>query len=225
MTIRSKLYGAMAVAVCGFILLAGLGFWGMTQLGDHFDAARAAADDRALALELKYDITDFNGWQTAYGYDNGVSRPIFLRSVDRFRRDLARAKLRLRGRAETHQLGRMQSAFDDFMRLDDQAWAAMQARRFAEVRRLFLGPEIRNFHRAANAADDLAVLEDTRSASDNRQFTDARQSILRLMVIAALVAGVFVAILLVTANDLAKAAEQTLATSGDDEAEPPSHTT
>jgi len=79
MTIRAKLATAIVVAVTGLALTAGVGIWGMNSLGDKFDDVRAAGEAQALALELKYDITDFNGWQTAYGYDDGASRPIFLR--------------------------------------------------------------------------------------------------------------------------------------------------
>ena len=82
MTIRSKLYTAIAVTLAGLALTVGVGIWGMGRLADRFDAVRGAADDRALALELQFGVTDFNGWQTAYGYDNGESRPIFLSSVD-----------------------------------------------------------------------------------------------------------------------------------------------
>jgi CHASE3 domain sensor protein len=221
MAIRTKLYAAMVVAVMGLTLLAGLGFWGMSQLSDHFTAARTAADDRALALELKYDITDLNGWQTAYGYDNGASRPIFLKSVDRFRGDLALARRRLTSPAEQKLLSRTQHGFDDFMQLDAEAFAAVQSRHYNVVRNIFLGPEIRNFQRIADAADELATLEASRSSNENRQFSDARTSNLRLMVIAALLAAAFVAILLVTANDLARAAEQAIP-AADDEPEFPS---
>src|SRR3954447_25934019 len=129
MTIRTKLYGAMVVTAAGLALVVGLGFWGMNRLDEHFGAARRAADDRSLALALKYDITDLNGWQTAYGYDSGVSRPIFLRSVAAFRRDDARARERLSSPAERLQLTRIRAAFNDFMRLDDDAFAAVQAGR------------------------------------------------------------------------------------------------
>lgn len=208
MTIRTKLYGAMLITVCGLALLAAIGFWGMNRLGDHFDTARSAADDRALALGLKYDVTDLNGWQTAYGYDAGASRPIFLRSADVFRRDLARAHAELTSPAERSLLGRVQLAFDDFMRLDDSAYAALRAGRDQRVRAILLGPEIQNFQHAAGAADRLATLEAARSASENQHYSDARREILRMMVIAALVAGLFVLILLVTANDLARLAER-----------------
>ena len=96
MTIRAKLLTAIVVAVAGLALTAGVGIWGMSRLGTKFDSVREAGEARALALELKYDITDFNGWQTAYGYDNGASRPIFLSSVVQFRVDLSTAKRELR---------------------------------------------------------------------------------------------------------------------------------
>jgi hypothetical protein len=170
MTIRAKLYTAIVVAAAGLAVTAGVGIWALTHLSDRFDAVQGAADDRALALQLKFDVTDFNGWQTAYGYDGGRSRPLFLASVARFRADLARAKQRLRRPQETRLLARVEDAFADFMRLDAVAWTALQAGLTAQVRRLFLGPEIANFHRAATAAQQLAVVEDTRAAGEERSW-------------------------------------------------------
>jgi hypothetical protein len=210
MTIRAKLYTAIVVAAAGLAVTAGVGIWALTHLSDRFDAVQGAADDRALALQLKFDVTDFNGWQTAYGYDGGRSRPLFLASVARFRADLARAKQRLRRPQETRLLARVEDAFADFMRLDAVAWTALQAGLTAQVRRLFLGPEIANFHRAATAAQQLAVVEDTRAAAEERSFKSARKDALRFLVVAAILAGLLVAILLVTATDLAKAAERSL---------------
>ena len=115
MTIRAKLATAIVVAVAGLALTAGVGIWGMNSLGNKFDDVRAAGEAQALALELKYDITDFNGWQTAYGYDNGASRPIFLSSVARFREDLASAKEELTSPAEQKLLGDIEEAFNAFM--------------------------------------------------------------------------------------------------------------
>ena len=126
MTIRAKLYAAMVVAVAGLALTAGVGLWALTQLGDRFDRVQRAADARALALQIKFDVTDFNGWQTAYGYDNGTSRPIFLATVARFRDHLSQAQSRLVRPAEARLLSRIQDGADDFMRLDDTAWSALQ---------------------------------------------------------------------------------------------------
>ncbi len=211
MTIRAKLATAIVVAVTGLALTAGVGIWGMNSLGDKFDDVRAAGEAQALALELKYDITDFNGWQTAYGYDHGASRPIFLSSVATFREDLATAKDELTSPAEQKLLGEIEKAFNAFMALDVVAYRALQNGNTEEVKRLFLGPEIRNFQSAADGAEQLASLEAARAASTEKAFEDAQDDALRLLILASIVAAVLVALLLVTAFDLARAAERTLA--------------
>jgi methyl-accepting chemotaxis protein len=211
MTIRSKLYGAIAVTMAGLALTAGVGIWGMSRLSDRFDDVQRAADARALALGLKFAVADFNGWQTAYGYDNGKSRPIFLSSVAGFRGTLARAKLELTRPIERPLLQEITAAFGDFMRLDRVAWAALQAGRTAQVRRIFLGPEIVNFRRAAFGAERLAQAEAERASAEEQAFRDARKDALRFLIGASLVAAFVVAILLVTALDLARTAERTLA--------------
>jgi methyl-accepting chemotaxis protein len=210
MTIRAKLYAALAVTVAGLLVTAAVGIWGMSRLGDRFDEVQRASEAQALALQLKFDVTDFNGWQTAYGYDNGQSRSIFLRSVERFRANLAQARQKLTRPQEQRVLGQIESAFDDFMELDDQAFAALQAGRAEEVKRLFLGPELTNFDRAATAAQRLAAYEAARVTAQDKAFKDARKDALRLLIAVSAIAALLVVILLITANDLAKAAETAL---------------
>jgi hypothetical protein len=207
MSIRSKLYAAIAVTVAGLALTAGVGIWAITHLSDRFSAVQSAADARALALQLKFDVTDFNGWQTAYGYDNGRSRPIFLRSVGRFRANLARAGSTLRRPDEQTVLRRLRAEVDEFMRIDALAWSAIQAGRTAEVKRLFLGPEIANFNSAAAAAERLASVEQRVARREDDRFHSAHRSALRLLIAAAVIAALLVALLLTTALDLARAAE------------------
>jgi len=209
-TIRARLYTAIVVTVAGLALTVGVGIWAMSRLSDRFDHVQRAADARALALELKFGVTDFNGWQTAYGYDNGRSRPIFLSSVDAFRDTLARARRELTRPAEWRLVDKVEAAFDDFMRLDAIAYRALREGRSDEVRRIFLGPEIAHFRRAAAAAGGLAALEDAHAAAQERAFKDAREGALRLLIVAAVVAALLVVILLVTANDLARRAERAL---------------
>jgi CHASE3 domain sensor protein len=209
-TIRAKLYAALAVTVAGLLVTAGVGIWGMSRLGDRFDEVQRASEAQDLALQLKFDVTDFNGWQTAYGYDNGESRPIFLRSVERFRANLARARRELIRPQEQAVLDKIEAAFEDFMRLDSQAFAALQAGGAEEVKRLFLGPELENFDRAATAAQRLATYEAARVTTQDRAFKDARKDALRLLIAVSVIAAFLVVILLITANDLAKAAERAL---------------
>jgi hypothetical protein len=211
MTIRAKLYAALAVTIAGLVATAAVGIVGMSRLGDRFDEVQAASRAQALALQLKYDVTDFNGWQTAYGYDNGASRPTFLTSVQRFRADFAQARRQLERPQEQTFLDQVEKAFTDFMRLDDQAFAALQAGNEAKVKEIFLGPELTIFGRAADSAQRLAGYEAGRVASEDEAFNDARRDALRLLIAVSAIAGLLVVILLVTANDLARAAEGKLA--------------
>jgi CHASE3 domain sensor protein len=209
-SIRAKLVTAMVVTIAGFAVIVGVSVWGQSRMSDRFDGVQQAADARALALELKFGVTDFNGWQTAYGYDDGRSRPVFLRSVEDFRVTLARAKRELTRPEERRLLARVEDAFAAFMRLDDEAFRALQAGDAAKVKRLFLGPELVNFERAARAAGELAATEDAHASAQERRFEDARSDARRLIVAAAIVAALLVVILLVTASDLARMAERTL---------------
>jgi CHASE3 domain sensor protein len=210
-SIRAKLYAALAVTVAGLIVTAGVGIAGMSRLGDRFDNVEEASRAQALALQLKFDVTDFNGWQTAYGYDNGKSRPTFLASVQRFRADLAEARHQLTRPQEQAYLDQIEDAFNDFMRLDDQAFAALQARDYQKVKDIFLGPELVNFGLAAVAAQRLASYEAGRVSVQDKAFKDARRDALRLLIAVSAIAGLLVVILLVTANDLARSAESALA--------------
>ena len=211
MSIRAKLYAALAVTIAGLLATAAVGIVGMSRLGDRFEEVQAASRAQALALQLKYDVTDFNGWQTAYGYDNGASRPVFLASVKRFRADLARARRELARPQEQAYLDEVGRAFDEFMRLDDQAFAALQAGNKARVKDIFLGPELTIFKRAAASAQRLAGYEAGRVSVEDKAFKDARHDALRLLIAVSAIAGLLVVILLITANDLARAAEGKLA--------------
>jgi hypothetical protein len=217
LTIRAKLLTAIVVSVAGLALTAGVGIWAMSSLGSRFDRVQAAGDARALALQLKFDITDFNGWQTAYGYDNGKSRGLYLRAFSRFKTNLAAARNVLDRQSEVRLLDGIEASTNDFERLDARAWKALQSGRTDEVRRLFLGPEIANFQRAATAAQALADLEARRADSEDRKFEDARKDALRLLIGAAIVAALLVVLLLVTAIDLARLAERALAQRGYDQ--------
>jgi hypothetical protein len=210
LTIRAKLVTAVTVAIAGLALTAGVGIWGMSRLSDRFDRVQDASDARALALQLKFGVTDFNGWQTAYGYDNGKSRGTFLASVASFRKTRQLARARLTRTREQQLLGEISRAFDDFMRLDARAWSALQAGRTAEVKRLFLGPEIANFERMARAAQQLATVEDAFADQEDQEFRDARKDALRLLIGASVVAGLLVAVLIAAALDLVRGAERAL---------------
>jgi hypothetical protein len=205
-TIRAKLYAAIVLTILGPLATTAVALHGMGQLGDRFDEVREHASKEALALQLKFDVTDVNGWQTAYGYDHGRSRPRFERSVAAFRGDLERAARTLGEPRERELLGMLRREFDAFMALDVVAYRALQAGREERTRAIFLGPEIRRFEAMAATAGDLARYESRRAAATERAFDDARTDARRRLIAVAAGAAVVIVLLLVTANDIARMA-------------------
>jgi hypothetical protein len=205
-TIRAKLYAAMVMTVLGPLITIGVAFAAFQSLSDRFDEVSARSARQALALELKYAVTDVNGWQTAYGYDNGASRPKFERSAQNVRRLLARAQRELTEPRERALLARLRGSFGEFMRLDAVAYSALRAGREERVRQIFLGPEIRNFEAMAAAAGQLAAEEERRTAEVQRQFDKRLTDAKKTLVVVGLGAGVLIILLLLTASDIARLA-------------------
>jgi hypothetical protein len=205
-TIRAKLYAAMVMTVLGPVITIAVAFAAFQSLSDRFDEVSDRSDRQALALEIKYAVTDVNGWQTAYGYDDGASRPRFERSASNVRALLADADRRLTEPRERAILGHLRSSFDAFMALDAVAYRALREGRDERVKQIFLGPEIRNFEAMAAAAGRLAAEESRRNDEVQRQFdqrlTDAKKS----LVVVGLGAGVLIVLLLLTAWDIARLA-------------------
>ena len=206
MTIRAKLYAAIVMTVLGPVITIGVAFAAFQSLSDRFDEVSARSERQALALEIKYAVTDVNGWQTAYGYDNGASRPRFEQSAQNVRRLLADANRRLTEPRERAILARLNASFDAFMALDAVAYRALRAGQQRRVKQIFLGPEIRNFEAMAAAAGQLAAEEARRNAEVQRslaqRLTDAKKS----LVVVGLGAGVLIVLLLLTASDIARLA-------------------
>jgi hypothetical protein len=206
MTIRAKLYAAIAMTVVGPLVTIGVALSAFAALGDRFDDVAGRSDRRALALNLKFAVTDVNGWQTAYGYDGGRSRPRFERSSRDVARLLARARRELTEPGERALVRRIERAFASFLRLDAVAYRSLRAGRERRVRRIFLGPEIANFEAMAAAAGRLAQTESRRAEQARREFDDERRDARRRLVAVALGAGVLIVLLLVTAWDVARLA-------------------
>jgi hypothetical protein len=58
MTIRAKLYAAIALTVLGPLVTIGVALHGQDQLGDRFDEVRDRTRHETLARELKFGVTD-----------------------------------------------------------------------------------------------------------------------------------------------------------------------
>jgi hypothetical protein len=179
---------------------------GMGRLGDRFEEVQSRSEQRALALDLKFGVTDFNGWQTAYGYDDGASRPRFERSVRQFRADLNAARNELTDRREARLLNEIRGRFDDFMELDEEAYNALKRGDDARVKEIFLGPELRHFDAMAQRADELARYEARGATVTEKAFDNAREDSRRGLIAVALGAALVIILLLTTASDIARTA-------------------
>jgi hypothetical protein len=188
------------------VVTVAVGLHGMGRLGERFDEVQENADHRALALDLKFDVTDFNGWQTAYGYDDGASRPRFERSVRQFRIDLGATRNELTDARETQLLNQIRARFQQFMALDVVAYDALKRGDAARVKRIFLGPELRLFDEMASRADELAGYEARGATATEKAFDTAREDARRGLIAVALGAALVIVLLLVTAGDLARLA-------------------
>jgi hypothetical protein len=178
----------------------------MNSLGDRFDEVQERAERQALALDLKFGVTDFNGWQTAYGYDNGASRGRFTASVREFRRDAAEARRTLTDPQERRHLRELSATFEQFMTLDDEAFDALQRGDARRVKQIFLGPELKLFDSMAAGADSLARYESRRDEATEKAFDDSREDLRRGLIAVALGAALVIILLLVTASDIARMA-------------------
>jgi len=205
-TIRAKLYVAILLTVLGPVITIAVALHGMQRLGDRFDEVQGRADHRALALDLKFGVTDFNGWQTAYGYDDGKSRPRFERSVREFRANFNAARNELTDPRESRILREIGSRFDEFMRRDEEAYAALQRGDDRRVKQIFLGPELRLFDAMAESADELARYEGRGASATETAFDDSREDARRGLIAVALGAALVIILLLVTASDIARMA-------------------
>ncbi len=206
MTIRAKLYVAILLTVIGPVITIAVALNGMGRLGDRFDEVHDRAERRALALDLKFGVTDVNGWQTAYGYDDGASRPRFERSVRQFRADLRAARSELTDPRESRLLNELRSRFDEFLVLDEVAYSALQRGDEARVKQIFLGPELRLFDEMASRADELARYEARGATATEKAFDDSREDARRGLIAVALGAALVIVLLLVTAGDIARMA-------------------
>jgi hypothetical protein len=205
-TIRARLFAAMVLTVLGPLVTIGVALSAFNTLGDRFDDVQRANAAQGLALDLKFAVTDMNGWQTAYGYDDGRSRTTFVTSAQSTKDLLDRAQRELTAPRERALLEELGGAYDRFMRLDEQAWQALQDDRPEATKRILLGPELEHFATMARAAGELATEQDRSAAAAAAGFDDARDTAKRELVAVGIGAGVVIILLLITVQDVVKLA-------------------
>ena len=142
MTIRAKLYAAIVLTILGPLATTAVALHGMSQLGDRFDEVRERAEHEALAREIKFAVTDMNGWQTAYGYAGGEFRDRFLASAAKLRADLKAGEETFTDDEERALFEQAKRNFARFMDLDAVAWRSLQSGDPGRTKRILLGPEL-----------------------------------------------------------------------------------
>jgi hypothetical protein len=205
-TIRAKLYAAIILTILGPLATTSVALTAMSDLGDSFDEVHERAGHERLALQLKFGVADVNGWQTAYGYDSGRSRPVFEDSVAAFRANLRRADAVFTDPRESALLGELRAEFARFMELDRRAYAALRAGREGVTKAIFLGPELVSFRSMAAIAERLARYEQRQAQLTDRAFDDERDDARKRLIAVALGAAIVIVLLLVTAWDVARLA-------------------
>jgi CHASE3 domain sensor protein len=207
MTIRAKLYAAIVLTILGPLATTAVALHGMSQLGDSFDEVHERAQDESLAREIKFTVTDMNGWQTAYGYDGtGRFRPQFEESADKLRQDLATGEETLTDPPEQESLNQLEQEFDRFIALDEIAYRELKQGNAARVKQIFLGPELVRFEAMAATAERLAVYEAESAEATDEAFDQDRDDARRRLIAVALGAAMVIILLLVTAQDVARMA-------------------
>jgi hypothetical protein len=205
-TIRAKLVAAIVLTVIGPLVTIGVALAAFGTLGDRFEDVQRAAGAQQAALELKFAVTDMNGWQTAYGYGDGSHRRRFEASVRETEEWLARARRVLTEPWGQAALFQLEGTFRRFMDLDADAWAALEAGDDAETKRILLGPELDLFARMARIADDLARRAEVAALQADTGFSDARDRARRELVAVAVGAGIVIVLLLITLQDVVRLA-------------------
>ena len=209
MTIRAKLYAAIALTILGPVATTVVALQGMSEMGDRFDEVQERAQHEAVARELKFLVTDMNGWQTAYGYaggDGGRFRALFEQSANELQQRLNEAKDSLADDEEQSLLSQFRTDYDRFMALDAVAYRELLAGNAAETKRIFLGPELQRFEAMAATAESLARYEADEATKADESFDDTRDDARRTLITVALGAGIVILLLLVTAGDVARLA-------------------
>ena len=185
-TIRAKLYAAIVLTILGPLATTAVALHGMAQMGDRFDEVRERGERESLALEIKFAVTDMNGWQTAYGYAGGA---FATASSPRrqLRRDLGarrrRSPTRARRGSERGQRGlpRLHGARRGRL-------ARLQQGDDARVKRILLGPELAHFEAMARPPTSWP-LEAAQATATERAFDEARDDARKRLIAVALGRG------------------------------------
>ena len=208
MTIRAKLYAAIALTILGPLLTTVVAIEGRRRWATASTRSGQRADDAALAQEIKFDVTDMNGWQTAYGYaGDGRFRSEFVAARDRLDGNLTTAEEELTERREQDLIAQLRTQFDQFLALDGVAFRALQAGRRrggeADLPRPRAACASRRWPRPPRNWPTTRRIARPRPTT---AFDDDRDQARKRLIAVALGAALVIVLLLVTAQDVVRLA-------------------
>jgi methyl-accepting chemotaxis protein len=130
MPIRAKLYAGFGAILVLLVGIAAATFWGtsnITGAADHIDAV--VSHKLVVAEEMSAAAGDFHFSQTKYVLVGPSGREDFLADARSFREVLAEADRYTTDPKGRATLAQVKASFADFMSVDSQMWAAVQAGR------------------------------------------------------------------------------------------------
>ena len=93
LSVGRKLYVAFGLVVALLFVVAGVAYWGSSQLSSAEHVITSVANPKVSASDdVKFGAADLNGWQTAYVLDRGKSRGSFVKSRTVFEAAVAHLK-------------------------------------------------------------------------------------------------------------------------------------
>ncbi len=185
----------IAVLILGTSLLALRSTGQITTAEGLLHAASTHVDNGS---EAKSCLADVNGWQTAYGYDGGASRPQFEKAAKDCQAVIDRAVAAVAGLPDEPDAVAIKDGFAAFMAVDARAWESGQVDGFGEgsaARGLILGEGMEAFAAASQAARTFTDAQAGDLASARSGFASAKADV-RRMTIGALALGALVVLLL-----------------------------
>jgi methyl-accepting chemotaxis protein len=200
LSVGKKLYGGFGILCLLLIALAGTAFWMAGQLSSKTNhITGVVATKVAAGNDVKYAAADVNGWQNGYVLDHGASRAGFEKSNAHLVKALATAKAASTDPADLATVGKIESAYNAYMKLDATTWAAVQAHDYAKAQRLALGADNSAFNQLAAAADSFVAQarQEQVAAADSFSSTESTAKIIMGgLSLAAIVLAGFVAFLI-----------------------------
>jgi methyl-accepting chemotaxis protein len=184
--VGQRLGAAFGLVALLLVAVAVVGLWGSAR--QESSAKDLGHDIGALGdvAQLKYLAADFNGWQTAYGFDavrspgspiddSKGSRKRFLDSAHAFGAELDIAQASSVAAEDKRDIDALRTDFDRFMTVDDQVVALYRqhtTKAADQANDLVLGEELTLFDRIVAAADRLEKRTNKDAAASIKRASD-----------------------------------------------------